>query len=207
MGYPHQTVYLASASPRRRELLKQIGVHFEVLLLHSHLYRFRDGLDETPLSGENAYDYVTRLARVKAEAGNNAFRARRLPAYPVLGADTAVVLDGEIIGKPANRGDAEATLTRLAGRAHEVLTAVAVGFDDKVEVVVSTSTVEFAPLDPLAIKRYVASGESHDKAGSYAIQGRAAAFVARLDGSYSGVMGLPLFETTQLLQKFGIQVV
>jgi len=205
MAYPHQTIYLASASPRRRELLKQIGVHFEVLLLHMHLSR--EGLDETPMPGENPRDYVMRLAQAKAEVGNMTFHARRLPAYPVLAADTAVILDGDIIGKPANRVEAESTLTRLAGRSHEVLTAVAMAFDDKVEVTLSASTVEFAPLDLQSIKRYVASGESHDKAGSYAIQGHAAAFISRLEGSYSGVMGLPLFETVQLLKKFGIEVV
>lgn len=205
MAFSHQTIYLASASPRRRELLKQIGVRFEVLLLRAHPSRV--DVDETPHPGENPRDYVLRLARAKAEVGNMAFRARRLPAYPVLAADTTVTLDGEIIGKPADRAEAEATLARLAGRSHEVLTAVAMAFDGEVEVRLSASTVEFAPLDAYAIRRYVASGESHDKAGAYAIQGQAAAFVVRIEGSYSGVMGLPLFETTQLLQKFGLEVI
>lgn len=205
MVFSPQTIYLASASPRRRELLKQIGVRFEVLLLRTHPSRV--DVDETPRSGENPRDYVLRLARAKAEVGNMAFRARRLPVYPVLAADTTVTLDGEIIGKPADRAEAEATLARLAGRSHEVLTAVAMAFDGEVEVRLSTSTVEFAPFDAHSIRRYVASGESHDKAGAYAIQGRAAAFIARLEGSYSGVMGLPLFETTQLLQKFGMEVI
>lgn len=204
MAHPHQTIYLASASPRRRELLKQIGVHFEVLLLRMH--PSRNDVDETPLAGEDPRDYVLRLARAKAEVGGMAFKARRLPAHPVLAADTTVTLDGEIIGKPRDRAEAEAILARLAGKRHEVLTAVAVAFDGEVEVSLSASTVEFAPLDAHAIKRYVASGESHDKAGAYAIQGRAAAFVTRLEGSYSGVMGLPLCETVQLLQKFGIEV-
>jgi septum formation protein len=117
-----------------------------------------------------------------------------------------VILDGAIIGKPSDRAEAEATLASLAGRRHEVLTAVAVALEDQIDVKLSVSSVEFAPLDAQAIRRYVASGESHDKAGAYAIQGRAAAFVTRLEGSYSGVMGLPLCETTQLLQKYGIQV-
>lgn len=204
MAFPYQTIYLASASPRRRELLKQIGVRYEVLLLRAH--PSRTDVDETPHAGENPQDYVLRLALAKAETGNMACRARRLPAYPVLAADTTVTLDGAIIGKPADRAEAEATLARLAGRRHEVLTAVAMAFDDQVEVMLSTSSVEFAPLDASAIRRYVACGESHDKAGGYAIQGRAAAFVARLEGSYSGVMGLPLCETSQLLQKFGIEI-
>lgn len=204
MAFPYQTIYLASASPRRRELLKQIGVRYEVLLLRAH--PSRTDVDETPLAGENPQDYVLRLALAKAETGNMACRARRLPAYPVLAADTTVTLDGAIIGKPADRAEAEATLARLAGRRHEVLTAVAMAFDDQVEVMLSASSVEFAPLDASAIRRYVACGESHDKAGGYAIQGRAAAFVARLEGSYSGVMGLPLCETSQLLQKFGIEI-
>lgn len=204
MVYSYRTIYLASASPRRRELLKQIGVRFEVLLLRAQLTRSE--VDETPNPGEDPREYVLRLARAKAEAGSQACLARHLPAYPVLAADTTVTIDGDIIGKPANRTEAEATLTRLAGRRHEVLTAVAMAFDEHVEVRLSASSVEFAPLDANAIKRYVASGETHDKAGAYAIQGRAAAFVTRLEGSYSGVMGLPLFETTQLLQKFGIEV-
>jgi septum formation protein len=204
MPYPYQTIYLASASPRRRELLKQVGVRFEVLLLRAH--PSRTDVDETPRPGEDPREYVLRLAHAKAEVGNMAMRARRLPAYPVLAADTTVVLDGSIIGKPADRVEAETTLARLAGRSHEVLTAVAMAFDGRVEVKLSVSSVEFAPIDAGAIKRYVASGESQDKAGAYAIQGKAAAFVTRLEGSYSGVMGLPLCETTQLLQKFGIEV-
>lgn len=205
MANPHQNLYLASASPRRRELLKQIGVRFEVLLLRAHPSRM--DIDETPLADESPRDYVLRLACVKAEVGSKASRARHLPAYPVLAADTSVILDGQIIGKPANRVEAESILARLAGRSHEVLTAVAMAFEERVEVMLSASTVEFMPLDARRIRQYVASGESHDKAGAYAIQGRAAAFVARLEGSYSGVMGLPLFETTQLLQNFGIEVI
>lgn len=205
MANPYQTIYLASASPRRRELLKQIGVRFEVLLLRTHPSRM--DVDETPHGEESPHDYVLRLARAKAEVGSMASRLRHLPAYPVLAADTSVILDGQIIGKPADRVAAEGILARLAGRSHEVLTAVAMAFEERVEVMLSVSTVEFAPLDARRIRHYVASGESHDKAGAYAIQGKAAAFVERLEGSYSGVMGLPLFETTQLLQKFGIEVI
>jgi septum formation protein len=204
MAYPYQNIYLASASPRRRELLKQIGVRFEVLLLRT--YPSRLDVDETPQAGEDPHEYVLRMARAKAEKGNMACRVRHLPAHPVLAADTTVLVDGDIIGKPVDRTEAESILKRLAGRRHEVLTAVAMALDERIEVKLSTSYVEFVPLDEQTIKRYVASGESHDKAGAYAIQGKAAAFVARLDGSYSGVMGLPLCETTQLLQEFGIEV-
>lgn len=205
MANPHQSIYLASASPRRRELLKQIGIRFEVLLLRTHPSRM--DVDETPYPDENPRDYVRRLARAKAEVGVKAARARHLPAYPVLAADTSVILEGQIIGKPADRLDAESMLARLAGRSHEVLTAVAMAFENRVEVALSASTVAFAPLDARTIRHYVAAGESHDKAGGYAIQGKAAAFVAHLEGSYSGVMGLPLFETTQLLQNFGIEMI
>lgn len=205
MPSPYQTIYLASASPRRRELLKQVGVRFEVLLLRAH--PSRADVDETPRPGEDPGEYVLRLAHAKAEVGNMAMRARRLPAYPVLAADTTVTLDGAIIGKPVDRAEAETILAHLAGRRHEVLTAVAVAFDGRIEARLSVSSVEFVPLDASAIRRYVASGESRDKAGAYAIQGKAAAFVTRLEGSYSGVMGLPLCETIQLLQKFGIEVI
>jgi len=199
-----QRIYLASASPRRRELLKQIGVHFEVLLLRTH--PSRADVDETPHAGENPRDYVLRLARAKAETGCMASRARRLHPLPVLAADTTVTLDGAIMGKPVDKADAESMLKRLSGRRHEVFTAVAVGVDDRIETALSASVVEFGHLDESTIKRYVASGEPHDKAGAYGIQGRAAAFIARLEGSYSGVMGLPLFETAQLLAKFGMDV-
>lgn len=204
MANPHQSIYLASASPRRRELLKQAGVRFEVLLLRTHPSRM--DVDETPLAGEDPRDYVLRLARAKAETACMALRMRRLPIHPVLAADTSVTLDGTIIGKPADHAEAESMLARLAGRSHEVLTAVAMAYEERVEVMLSVSRVEFAPLDARRIRQYVASGESHDKAGAYAIQGKAATFVARLEGSYSGVMGLPLFETMQLLQKFGMEV-
>ena len=204
MAFSHHTIYLASASPRRRELLKQIGVRFEVLLPRAH--SARTDVDEMPQPGENPSDYVLRLARAKADMGSMSIRTRYLPAYPVLAADTTVSLDGDIIGKPADRAEAAFTLARLAGRSHEVLTAVAIAFDNEVEVMLSRSSVKFAPLTAQAIRRYVASGESHDKAGAYAIQGRAAVFIDRLDGSYSGVMGLPMYETAQLLQRFGIEV-
>jgi septum formation protein len=203
MTLPHPSIYLASASPRRRELLKQIGVRHEVVLLRTHPSRV--DVDETPLPGEVPGDYVLRLARTKAEVGLKDCRARRLPLRPVLAADTTVTLEGLIIGKPANRQEAEATLTMLAGRTHEVLTAVALAWGDRLETRLSVSRVTFATLDAQRIRSYVATGESNDKAGAYAIQGRAAAFITRLEGSYSGVMGLPLAETVELLQEFGLE--
>ncbi|MDP2828717.1 MAG: Maf family protein [Sulfuricellaceae bacterium] len=203
MAFPHQSIYLASASPRRRELLKQIGVRHEVVLLR--MLPSRMDVDETPLPGEAPADYVVRLARTKADAGIRGCRARRLPLRPVLAADTTVTIDGLIIGKPANAQEAEATLARLAGRTHEVLTAVALAWDDRLETRLSVSKLTFASLNASQIRSYVASGESHDKAGGYAVQGRAAAFITRLEGSYSGVMGLPLAETVELLQEFGLE--
>ena len=193
-------VYLASRSPRRRELLSQIGVRFHLLL-----FRARPGepaeVDENPLDGEAPDAYVVRLARVKAEAGWRRMLQRNLPPGPVLAADTTVAADGRIYGKPVSRDDAAAMLRAFAGRSHEVLTAVAVKHDDWIESVLSRTEVRFKPLSADEIAAYVESGECDDKAGAYAIQGRAARFVAELRGSYSGVVGLPLYETGQLLDR------
>jgi septum formation protein len=199
-------IYLASRSPRRRELLSQIGVRFEPLL-------FREGArsdgdtDEAVLPGENPDDYVRRVTQVKADAAWKRVLMRRgLQRKPVLVADTTVALGTEILGKPADRADAERMLALLSGTRHRVLTAVAVAMDGRCQLVVSDSLVTFGMLDPERIAAYVNSGESFDKAGAYGIQGRAGAFVARLEGSYSGVMGLPLHETAALLRQFGIVV-
>jgi len=193
-------LYLASRSPRRRELLAQIGVRFHLLL-----FRARPGqdveVDETPLAGEPADGYVERLARAKAEAGWRRMQQRNLPRAPVLSADTTVSIDGRILGKPAGREDAAAMLGSLSGREHEVLTAVALKNDDWLESVVSRSQVRFKTLSAAEIADYVESGESDDMAGAYAIQGRAARFIVELRGSYSGVVGLPLYETAELLEK------
>jgi septum formation protein len=193
-------IYLASRSPRRRELLAQIGVRFHLLL-----FRARPGqdveVDEAPLAGEAAEVYVERVARVKADAGWRRMLQRNLPRAPVLSADTTVSVDGRILGKPAGREDAAAMLGSLSGREHEVLTAVALKNDDWLESVVSRSEVRFKKLSAAEIADYVESGEADDKAGAYAIQGRAARFIVELRGSYSGVMGLPLYETSQLLEK------
>jgi len=196
-------IYLASRSPRRRELLQQIGIAFEALLLREDLRRGAD-VDETLIPGESPESYVSRVARAKAEAGWHRIASRRLLPRPVLAADTAVVLDGEIIGKPADARRAHELLRRLSGRTHHVLTAVAVAREARVETALSISAVEFRELADGEIRLYVASGEPLDKAGAYAIQGRAAVFVRAISGSYSGIMGLPLFETAELLGRFGV---
>lgn len=197
----HPRIYLASQSPRRRELLKQIGIHFELLLLRSDSRRNID-VDETPHPGESPDVYVQRISREKARTGFDALKFRNLPPHPVLAADTTVTLDGKIYGKPDNAEYAAAMLRELSGREHQVLTAVAVARSAHIEVVLSTSAVRFTTLSEERIKRYLQSHEYADKAGAYAIQGQAGAFIEHLAGSYSGVMGLPLFETVQLLQRF-----
>ena len=181
-------VFLASGSPRRRELLQQIGVSFRVL---------GAAVDEAVLAGEEPAEYVMRLAAAKAEAGWE--RSRKPGDSPVLAADTAVVLDRAILGKPVDRQDAEGMLRRLSGRTHEVLTAVALRTVDGLQSRLSRSEVTFREIATEEARAYWETGEPSDKAGAYAIQGRAAVFVADLRGSYSGVMGLPLFETAQLL--------
>lgn len=181
---------LASASPRRRELLAQIGVRYGVCVA---------AVDEAALPGEAPAAYVERLARAKAVAV-----VPQAGGLPVLGADTTVVIDECILGKPADARDAANMLRRLAGRAHRVLTAVAVCHGDRLLSRVSVTQVWFAALDDARIDRYLATGESFDKAGGYAIQGFGAALVTRIDGSYSGVVGLPLVETCALLDAFGV---
>jgi len=202
-------LYLASSSPRRRELLDQLGVRFAVVT---------QDVPEQWVPGETPEAYVQRLALAKAQAGWQALpadAARR----PVLGADTAVVLDDMVLGKPADRAAALAMLAQLSGCAHRVLSAVAAVSDVtdegelrqglrqyRTSVCLSESRVWFRPIDARERAAYWASGEPADKAGAYAIQGLGAIFVERLEGSYSGVMGLPLFETAELLQDCGIQV-
>jgi septum formation protein len=197
-------IYLASQSPRRRELLKQIGVSFDVLPLRAVVGRIE--VVETPHAGEAAPDFVQRMATEKAACGWRAVDLRHLLRFPVLGADTVVELDGDILGKPADRFAAEDMLKRLSGRQHRVHTAVAVRHDDRLELRLSSSEVRFATLDAAAIARYLETGEYLGKAGAYAIQGRAGAFVEHIDGSYSGIMGLPLYETAVLLRAFGLAV-
>jgi septum formation protein len=161
---------------------------------------------EVPNAGETALDFARRMASEKAACGWRAVDGRRLLRFPVLGADTVVELDGEILGKPADRAEAGAMLKRLAGREHLVHTAVAIQHETRQELHVSTSRVRLAELDDAAIAHYLETGEHLGKAGAYAIQGRAGAFVAHIEGSYSGIMGLPLYETAELLKAFGITV-
>jgi len=193
-------VYLASRSPRRRELLRQIGVGFEMLVLRERTGRDAD-VDETPLAEETPEAYVRRVCELKARTGWRRLVERRLPKLPVLAADTTVCLSNEIFGKPTDRADAARMLTTLSGTEHRVLTAVAVQWEDRLEVAVSDTHVKFCNLTPRDIAAYVATDECMDKAGAYAIQGRAGAFVAELRGSYTGVMGLPLHETALLLTR------
>ena len=195
-------LYLASRSPRRRELLTQIGVQFDTILFRNHPRELSE-VDETPHAGESPLIYVERVTRAKAELGARIATLRKLQSQPVLAADTTIDVDGEIIGKPLDASDAKIILRRLSGRSHRVLTCVAVAFEGCVETRQSVSEVRFTVLDDARIDSYVATGEPLDKAGAYGIQGRAAQFVEHLTGSYSGVMGLPLFETAALLRRFG----
>ncbi len=190
---PQHDIYLASASPRRRELLGQIGVRYE--LLKVDVPELRD-------PAESPEEYVLRVALAKARAGSALLKAD--DSHPVLGADTAVVLGHEVLGKPRDRDDALAMLRRLAGREHLVLSGVALVGGDQEQSRLSVSHVRFRPIGDDEALAYWHTGEPADKAGSYAIQGLAAMFIERLEGSYSGVMGLPLYETAQLLAQFGI---
>ena len=186
-------LHLASQSPRRRELLARLGLAFGVLDID---------IPEQRQPGEAPDDYVRRVAREKAGAG--LLKVVAIPAAVVLGADTEVVLDGEVFGKPRDGDDAAAMLHRLSGRTHRVLSAVSLVSAGREMQALSESEVTFANLDATAIDAYVAGGEWEGKAGAYAIQGAAQAFIPHLSGSHSGVMGLPLYETAQLLRAFGV---
>lgn len=191
-------LYLASRSPRRRELLHQMGVDFETLIGEVEV-------DETPHAGEPAAAYVERVTRAKAEYGEKIIKERHLLVHPILAADTTLELDGEIIGKPIDARDAEHILQRLSGRTHRVLTGVAVHAPGRTEFVLSVSEVRFRVIEMDEIRHYVLTGEPMDKAGAYGIQGRAGLFVAHIAGSYTGIMGLPLCETGELLKGFGFR--
>lgn len=195
-------IYLASQSPRRRQLLGQIGVRHEPLLAD-------DGEDAEALEatrpGELPRDYVERVTRAKLKAARARLLRRELPAAPILCADTTVALGRRILGKPADAADAEATLTALSGRSHRVLTAVGVFDGRRSMLAVNDSHVRFAALPREVIAAYVASGEPFGKAGSYAIQSSIAGWIERIEGSHSGIMGLPLYETTQLLRRAGLR--
>lgn len=194
-------LYLASASPRRRELLTQIGLPHAVLRVPAP-----PGEDEPQHPGESAADYVRRTARDKAERGRDWLRAQSLPIMPLLAADTTVILDGQVLGKPADRDDAIRILQALSGQTHQVHTAVALWSGERLLESVSITEVQMRPLQADEIARYCDSGEPYGKAGAYGIQGLAGTFVSHIAGSYTGVMGLPLFETANLLRAAGIQV-
>ncbi len=195
-------VYLASQSPRRRQLLEQLGVHYELLLPDA-------GEDtesiEQVLPGEAPAPYVRRVTRLKLDAALERLRRRKLPAAPVLCSDTTVARGRVIYGKPQDAADARRMLRELAGHTHRVLTAVAIASGKRRVEALSDSRVTFAPLTAAQIAAYVASGEPLGKAGAYAVQGRAAAFIPQISGSYSGIMGLPMHETAQLLRECGFK--
>jgi septum formation protein len=196
-------IYLASKSPRRRELLRQIGVEFELLMLRNDTPRGPD-VPEDVLSNEDPMEYVARVANEKAAFAWNIVQQRRLTPRPVLAADTTVVINGDILGKPASNAEAVAMLQRLSGRTHQVLTSIAVHYTNMTEQITQVSEVRFATLSPASIKAYCATTEPYDKAGGYGIQGLAALFVEHIDGSHSGIMGLPLYETAKLLRQAGV---
>ena len=192
-----KTIYLASRSPRRAELLTQIGLDFIVL---------PSDIDETPMLDEQSHAYVLRLAAEKAQACYASLIAQSSLIYPVLAADTTVSIDGKILGKPQDDDDAFQMLTSMSGRWHEVHTGIALATSDGMKVAISTTKVEMAKLSDETILAYVATGEPLDKAGAYGIQGLAGALIKRIEGSYSGVMGLPIYETAQLLGQAGIRI-
>lgn len=190
-------IYLASRSPRRAELLQQIGMDFIVL---------PSDIDESILPGEQASAYVVRLAHAKAIACQQYLMVSDLPSRPILAADTTVCVDDEILGKPETEAEAYAMLKLMSGRWHEVHTALALATGQDIATRLSTTRVEMAVLSEAEIKAYIASGEPFDKAGAYGIQGLAGVFIRRIEGSYSGVMGLPIYEIATLLKQVGMPV-
>jgi septum formation protein len=200
-----QKIYLASKSPRRRELLRQIGVEFELLLLRENSARGPD-VAELVQAGEAALAYVERVTREKAETASATMLSRRLRVRPVLAADTTVTLNGRILNKPADGAEALSMLRMLSGSTHQVLTSIALKHDEEFWQTTHLSEVTFATLSEESMRAYCALPEPYDKAGGYAIQGRAAQFISHIAGSHSGIMGLPLYETAQLLQQAGIRI-
>ena len=201
----NKKIYLASKSPRRRELLRQVGIDFDLLSLRSDPARGID-VPEDVFEGELAQDYVVRVALEKGAFAWQVLQQRRQPLRPVLTADTTVTIDGDILGKPADLAEARAMLEQLSGRTHQVLTTVAVHYTDMAEHVTQVSNVRVAKLTAQQIATYCATSEPYDKAGGYGIQGLAALFIEHIEGSHSGIMGLPIFETAVLLRKAGFQV-
>jgi septum formation protein len=202
MAAAHDFIYLASQSPRRRQLLEQIGVRCELLLPDAT--EDAEAL-EAERAGELPLAYVQRVTRAKLHAASQRLTQRGLSPAPILCSDTTVALGRRIHGKPQDAADAAAILQQLSGRTHRVITAVAVASGKSESLAVSTSRVTFTEIDASTIERYIASGEPFGKAGAYAIQGAAGAWVARIDGSYTGIMGLPLFETAELLRSVGVR--
>jgi septum formation protein len=200
-----QKIYLASKSPRRRELLRQIGIEFELLLLRDNPPTGPE-VSEIVRPGEPPADYVSRVAREKVDCAQHTMHLRKLRIRPILSADTAVVIDSRILGKPADPAQAAAMLKSLSGRTHQVLTSIAVRHNENIWQITQTSDVVFGTLSDETISNYCATQEPYDKAGAYAIQGMGALFVRDMAGSYSGIMGLPLFETVQLLHQAGIHI-
>ncbi|OHX13389.1 Maf family protein [Chromobacterium sphagni] len=190
-------IYLASGSPRRREILEQLGLHLE---------RIHADIDEAVLPGEDAVAYTERLAREKAAAGWRVVSEAGLPERPLLAADTTVTQDGEIFGKPEGADDARRMLRAFSGRSHQAITSVAIRQGERLLVKTSVTDVFFKELSDAEIERYLASGEPFDKAGAYGIQGRAGVFIEHIEGSYTGVMGLPVHETALLLAEFGFDL-
>ncbi|HEV7913004.1 MAG TPA: Maf family protein [Albitalea sp.] len=195
---PHDFIYLASQSPRRRQLLEQLGVRHELLL---------PGPDEDAealeagIDGELPAAYVERVTRAKLHAARERLRARGLPPAPILCSDTTVAVGRRVFGKPADAADAQRMLALLSGRTHRVITAVALAWGRREALATNLSRVRFAPLSERDIAHYVATGEPFGKAGAYAIQSAAAAWIRHIEGSYSGIMGLPLYETAELLRQ------
>ena len=200
------SLYLASKSPRRKDILEQLGFHPIVLANNDHTLRNFQG-DEVQLPNETPQDYVERIAREKAVIALGKIQAQALPLLPVLSADTTVIADGLILGKPNDETQAQDFLRRLSGKEHEVRTAVCVGTDvDNLLMRVSISTVRFKALTETEIRSYVRMAEPYDKAGGYGIQGLAGAFISEIHGSYSGIMGLPIYETCALLKHYGLDL-
>src|SRR3569623_1939342 len=205
MKSPDQKIYLASKSQRRRELLRQIGVEFELLMLRDNTSRGPE-VSQAVLPGEQAEVYVARVAREKADFATQTMYWRKLPVRPELSADTTVAVDGRILGKQADAAEATAMLKTLAGRTQQVLTSIAIQHNEQTWQATQCSDVTFAELPGALIEAYCATPERYDKAGGYAVQGQAALFIQKISGSYSGIMGLPLFETGQLLSQAGIRL-
>lgn len=192
-------LYLASQSPRRLQLLQQLGLKVEI---------FNADIDETPKADEQPVDYVRRMAQEKNHAARQQLEklANFAPHLPILSADTSVVCDGQILGKPQNHAQAAQMLRLLSGRTHQVLTAVCVSLSDQKHSLVQTSQVTFKPLTEQEISAYIRTGEPMDKAGAYGIQGVGGIFISHIESSFSGVMGLPVFETAELLRQVGVDL-